>query len=183
MKKWVFYLFMMGGMFIGAQASLIEYGGHYYGFVKTYGTWDEVNALANSSTIVTNDITFAGHLWTLSSQDEYTSIRANLGFAQWEIAFIGARNVDDTYTWVNDEGAVDFEGWIATIWNSPNYTHYGTSIGGSGYGYGLGTQDAGATYQYVIEYEAIPEPTGLALVAVGLVTVAGLRKIGINPIV
>jgi len=166
---------MAGGAFTNAQAS-VEYGGHYYEFAKTYGTWDEVNTMANTSTKTFESVTYAGHLWTLNSQSEYTSVASNLGFSSWEIAWVGARNVNGTYTWVNNEGAVDFTGWISGIWSNPNTADYGASIGGAGYGYDLGTQSSSATCQYVIEYESVPEPTSLVLVAFGTIAMALKRR-------
>ena len=179
MRKWLLCFLSAGGMLTGAQASQVEYGGHYYEFIKTYGTWDTVNAAANASTIVIEGTTYAGHLWTLSSQDEYTSVRSNLGFGgAWELAWVGARSVEGTFTWVNGEGTVDFTGWPDMWYRSddPKSSNYGVSIGGSGYSYQLLTWPVGDSMQYVIEYEPVPEPTGLALIAVGFAAMAMKRR-------
>lgn len=175
MKAWIFCLLAAVTAFTCAQAGVVEYGGHYYELVKTGGTWDEINALANARSY--NG--YSGHLATWNNEAEYSFIKSNVGLDTWTIAAVGAYNDNGTYSWVNGEGAVNFSGWSTSPWSSgePNSANYGTAMGGSGYSYRLGSYSATAGIgEFVVEYEAVPEPAGLALVAVGLVAVALRRR-------
>lgn len=181
MKKMFAVALASVGIVVGVQATVYEYNGHYYEYVYTEGlTWDQASALA--STMTYNG--YVGQLVTLNTEGEYNFLVSTFGggdLDNWSIAYIGAKNVSGTYTWIDGTGAVDFSGWSASPYASgqPNASYYSLTMVGTSYNSGkIGVSSAASTAtlgDMIVEYVPVPEPTCLALMAVGCAAF-GLRR-------
>jgi hypothetical protein len=122
-----------------------------------------------------------GYLATLTSQNEYAFVNgviSNYGLT-WGILWIGASEQYDAVTWVNGEGPVDVKGWWPSPWKTlqPLVGNYGVVITGSGYDSVWDTRSSDQVQgQYVLEYDAVPEPSTYVLLVLSLGVVGYVRK-------
>ena len=166
----------MAGLCVVAHADPLEWGGHYYELIGEGLTWD--NAKTAAEGLSYNG--YIGHLATLNSEEEYSFVASSLGLGDWNISWVGAHKVGSDYVWANDEGSLDFSGWSASPWASghPNGDDVGVAITGSGYGSVLVSQpQSGVCGEYVVEYQAIPEPASALLIGCGGLLVVGYRRV------
>ncbi len=164
------------GLLGAAQAAPISYGGHYYEIVNFVGstTWDQAKAQAEALSYSG----LGGHLATITSQAEYNAVTGLMDYDTWSIAFIGANDSGSGFTWVNSEGAVNLGAWGAWSPGEPTAGDYGMGLMGSGYSYAFWADTVGSTSigQMMVEYDVVPEPTGLALLAIGCAALVTRRR-------
>ena len=170
------------GLFAVAQAAPVLYAGngHYYEYVNSGvgPTWDLANAQASGMTYAG----LSGHLATLNTEAEYTFVNNYLNTvgASWDLAVVGGHNVAGTYTWVNGEGAMNFAGWGSSPWaaGEPNMGQYGVTMGNVDYDNTLVSQASGNGFgDMIVEYQAVPEPSSLMLLAIGCAAIVGRRRV------
>ncbi len=164
-----------------AGVSVVELNGHYYQYVNIAGlSWDQAEAQASGMSY----LGLNGHLATLNTQAEYTFVNNYLNTvgSSWDLAAVGGRNVAGTYTWINGEGAMNFAGWSSSPWytdaGDPQAGNYGVAMGNSDYNNSLLTQHVSMGFgDMLVEYQAVPEPSSLLLLAVGCAAIVGRRRV------
>lgn len=155
-----------------ALAVPLEWGGHYYELVSSSGIWDEARTAAEGLSY--NG--YFGHLVTLNSEAEFNFVKTLPDLGDWNISWIGASLVGGEYVWVNGEGALDFSGWSQSPWESGEPSgNYGIAITGAGYGSNIRTQP-GDCGEYIVEYQAIPEPATALILGLGGGLIALYRR-------
>jgi hypothetical protein len=178
MKKITIVAMAVLGLLGTAQAAPIKYGDNYYEIVNIANmTWDQAKAHAETLYSGQNS-----HLATLTTQAEYDAVKGLMDYDSWSIAYIGARNVADTYTWINDEGAVNLGAWGSwyTAAGEPQAGDYGMTLMGPSYdSYSFAAEAMASTSigQLLVEYQAVPEPTAMMLLAVGCAVMLGRRRV------
>jgi len=174
-NKLVLILAVVAGLSVVAYADPVEWGGHYYELVGSSGTWDEAKTAAEGLSY--NG--YIGHLATLNSEAEYNFIRTLPGFSDWHISWVGGYKSGSEWVWVNEEGFMDFAGWSQSPWQSgePESGDYGVSLVGTGHGGGIrGDTVAGTDGEYVVEYQAVPEPATAMILGLGGALIALYRR-------
>lgn len=176
MKKFGFVACIAVGLLGAAQAAPIEYNGHYYDIVNIGGlTWDQAKTAAEALSYLGTD----GHLATLTTQAEYDAVKGLMDYDAWSVAWIGASDSGSGFTWVNGEGAVNLGAWGAWYTGEPQAGDYGMNLKGPAYdSYAFGAEPLGDTSlgQLMVEYDVVPEPTGLALLTMGCAAVLMRRR-------
>lgn len=171
-NKLIVIVAIVAGLSAVACAAPIEWGGHYYAVISSGGTWAQAETAAASLSY--NG--YIGHLATINSEDEFTFLKTMPGLGDWNITWIGAHESGGDYIWVNGEGALDFSGWSTSPWESGEPSgNYGVAITGSGYGSLIRTQP-GDCGEYIVEYQAIPEPASILMIGLGGSLIALYRR-------
>jgi hypothetical protein len=162
---------------LSAQAAPISYGGHYYDYVNfaVAVTWDQAKTQAEGLSYSG----LGGHLATFTSQAEFDAVKSVMDYNTWSMAWVGARDSGSGFTWVQGEGAVNFGAWGSWAAGEPGAGEYGMTLWGPSYGYTFGAEAVGSTGigQMMVEYDVVPEPTGMALLALGCAAAALRRRV------
>lgn len=182
MKKLGLAVCVTLGLLACAQAAPISYGGNYYDLVAAGGlTWDQAKSTAEALSYSGQ----IGHLATLTSQAEHNAVKELMDRdGVWSMAYVGGRDSGSGFTWVNGEGAVNLGAWGSWAATEPTAGDYGMTLRGSaadpGYNYQFGAETQPSTNLgwMLVEYQAVPEPTGLALLAIGCAAAALRRRVG-----
>ena len=178
MKKWVIASTMMGLLGV-AQAAPFEYNGHYYEIVNVIAlTWDQAKTAAEARSYSGN----AGYLATLTTQAEFDAVKGLMNYGGgWTQAWVGGNDTGSGFNWINSEGAVNLaalgSGWY-TDGGEPHAGDYGLQVWGPMYGdkFGAGALSDTGIGEMMVEYGVVPEPTAMALLAIGCAAVAMRRR-------
>lgn len=167
---------LFAGLLGTAHAAPVEYNGHYYMTVQAMNhSWDLANEVANEMSFEG----LSGHLATFTTQAEFEYVVGALNLDSSFYGWVGCRKVDGVFTWVNDEGPADFSGGDFSPWydGQPASWNYGAALGGAAYETSMFTESS--TFRlnnYIVEFEAVPEPTSLAMLSLGCAALLVRRR-------